>query len=100
MKGSGKVSGLWRAAAAVSGPLAVPAAVLACPLCKDAISGDPVSTALSWTTLVMIAVPFVLLVSSGSWLGYMYWRAAHPKTSQRPRPLNWSSIWTEKESET
>lgn len=68
---------------------------LACPSCKDAISGDPVASALSWTTLLLIALPALLMGGIGGWVGYLYWRAEH----QPPR-LAWPRIWREKESET
>lgn len=56
--------------------LATPSWVFACPSCKDAIAGDPVGAALSWTTLVLIGVPLVLMGSIGGWVSYVYWRAA------------------------
>ena len=70
----------------------VPSMALACPNCKDAIAGDPVAAALSWTTLLLIAVPLVLFGSIGGWVGFIYWRAAHG--------LPWNWRWTGKESET
>lgn len=85
-----------RAAAALAGALLLRTnAVLACPSCKDAIAGDPVATALSWTTLLLIAMPALLMGTIGGWVGYVYWRAA-----RQAEPVVWSSIWTEKESET
>ena len=54
-----------------------PAVAAACPSCKDAISGDPVATALSATTLVLIAIPLALFGGMGSWVAYTLWRAQH-----------------------
>src|SRR5262249_44601413 len=45
------VSRDWALTALVAAALAVPGTALACPSCKDAITGDPVAAALSWTTL-------------------------------------------------
>ncbi len=56
--------------------VAAPAAVLACPSCKDAISNDAVADAFSWTTLLLIAMPMLLVGSIGGWVAYVYWRAA------------------------
>ena len=53
-----------------------PAVVEACEACKEAVKGDPVGTALSATTLLLIAMPMLLIGSVGGWIGYMYWRAA------------------------
>ncbi len=64
-------------ALALLAPLLVtPSWVWACPSCKDAVAGDPVGAALSWTTLVLIGVPLVLMGSIGGWVSYVYWRAA------------------------
>ena len=54
-----------------------PAVAAACPSCKDAISGDPVATALSATTLVLIAIPLALFGGMGCWVAYKLWRAQH-----------------------
>ena len=61
--------------------LATPATVRACPLCKDAIAGDSVATALSATTLLLIAIPATLVLSIGGWIGFVYWRAARQATA-------------------
>ena len=91
MMRSRKRSGFCRTASALLGVLlAAPSVVLACPSCKDAISGDPVASALSWTTLVLIAMPLVLIGSIGGWVGYVYWRAArgsHAADGATPQPI-------------
>jgi len=74
--------------------LATPSTVLACPSCKAAVEGDPVGTALSWTTLVMIAAPLLLFGSIGGWVSYMYWRA-----SRRPEAPALTPLWLGEESE-
>lgn len=67
--------------------LASPSWVLACPSCKDALAGDPVGAALSWTTLVLIGVPLVLMGSIGGWVSYAHWRAEHGTwDTQDPTP--------------
>jgi len=71
-----------------------PALALACPMCKGAMENSPVGAALSWTTLVLIAIPALLIGSIGGWIGYVYWRAG-----RRPHAIAWSSTWIEKESE-
>ena len=68
---------------------------LACPMCKSAMEDNPVGTALSWTTLVLIALPVGLVASIGGWIGYVYWRAG-----RRPHAVAWSPVWREEESET
>ena len=52
-----------------------PSWAFACPACKDALAADPVGAALSWTTLVLIGVPLVLVGAIGGWVSYAYWRA-------------------------
>ncbi len=64
------------AAVLVASVVCMPAVVLACPTCKDAVAGDPVATALSATTLLLLGTPVVLIGSIGGWVGYVYWRAA------------------------
>jgi len=56
--------------------LVAPAVVLACEACKDAVKDDPVGTALSATTLLLIGMPVLLIGSIGGWIGYVYWRAS------------------------
>lgn len=53
-----------------------PAAALACPLCKDAITNDPVAAAFNGTTLLMIGAPIALVAAVGGWIAYVYWRSA------------------------
>lgn len=65
----------WVAAALLSVVLRAPDVVQACEACKDAVKDDPVGTALSATTLVLIAMPMLLIGSIGGWVVYMYWRA-------------------------
>ncbi len=65
----------WVAAALLSVVLRAPTVVLACEACKEAVKDDPVGTALSATTLVLIAMPMLLIGSIGGWVGYAYWRA-------------------------
>ncbi len=55
-----------------------PTVVLACEACKDAVKDDPVGTALSATTLLLIGMPLLLIGSIGGWIGYVYWRASRP----------------------
>ncbi len=64
--------------------LALPSVALACPLCKDAIANDPVAAAFNWTTLLLIAVPWLLVASIGGWVFYVYWRAARHAIRERP----------------
>ena len=77
---------------------------LACPLCKDAIAGDPVATVLSWTTLVMIGVAFTLVASIGGWIMFAHWRAARADVADSGDPAGadapWRQAWAERESET
>ena len=77
-----------------------PSWVLACPACKDALSGSSVGAALSWTTLLLIAVPLLLVGSIGGWVAYAYWRAAHASAAETVPPVPTWPVWAEKESET
>ena len=81
--------------------LTLPSTLLACPACKDALAGDPVGRALSWTTLLMIGVPLVLVGSIGGWVSFMYWRAARRAAADGSAAgvVSWP-VWAEKESET
>ena len=65
----------WATTALLSAMLLAPTAGLACEACKDAVKDDPVGAALSATTLVLIAMPMLLIGSIGGWVGYVYWRA-------------------------
>ena len=86
--------------------LGSPAISLACPLCKDALTGDPVAAAFNGTTLFMIAAPSVLVSAVGGWIIYAYWQharrvdaaAAAPEVA--PTPTEWWPAPTEKESQT
>ena len=68
----------WRGVAALLPVilLLAPTLAQACEACKEAVKDDPVGTALSATTLLLIAMPVLLIGSIGSWIGYRYWRAA------------------------
>jgi hypothetical protein len=77
--------------------LTLPSAVLACPLCKDAIANDPVAAAFNWTTLLMIGMPSLLVASIGGWVFYVYRRAARRETAET---MAWYAAWPEKENET
>ena len=84
----------WVTAAFLSVVLLVPAVVLACEACKDAVKDDPVGTALSATTLVLIAMPMLLIGSIGGWVGYAYWRAtryapAPDDAAGQPSEVTW-----------
>ena len=66
-------------AALVTWLLVMPPSVgVACEACKEAVKDDPVGTALSATTLLLIGMPVLLIGSIGGWIGYVYWRAARP----------------------
>jgi hypothetical protein len=63
-------------------------------MCKAAMENNSVGAALSWTTLVLLAVPALLMASIGGWIGYVYWRA-----SRQSDAVAWSPVWREEESE-
>ena len=90
----------FRYAAAVLALQAMPSWVLACPACKDALAGDAVGMALSWTTLLLIAVPMLLVGSIGGWICYAYWQAARRSAAREGPQVDTWPLWTEKESET
>lgn len=63
-----------------------PAAVWAqgCAMCVTSVDGnDPLARGLNISILFMMAVPFALLVSVGSWFAYMYWRSQPSAPSLR-----------------
>ena len=68
--------GRWVAALVACLLVMAPAVVLACEACKEAVKDDPVGTALSATTLLLIGMPALLIGSIGGWIGYVYWRAS------------------------
>ena len=72
---------------ALSWVLLTPAVGLACEACKEAVKNDPVGTALSATTLVLIGMPMVLIGSIGGWIGYAYWRAARRVAHEAPSEI-------------
>ncbi len=55
--------------------LLAPTVGFACEACKESVKDDPVGAALSATTLLLIAMPMLLIGSIGGWVGYAYWRA-------------------------
>ncbi len=67
----------WGAGAVLAALLVDPLRAWACPFCNSAVARDPVGAALSWTTLLLIAVPFLLMGSIGGWVSYAHWRAEH-----------------------
>ena len=78
-----------------------PALTLACPLCKDAIQGDPVAAAFNATTLLMIAAPMALVASVGGWIAYLYWQhGRHAPTGPTAPAAPYGPILTNKESQT
>jgi hypothetical protein len=84
--------------------LGASSAAWACPSCNDAIGNDPVATALSWTTLLLIAMPLLLGGSIGGWIAISYWRAAREEAvANRGAAVpqsSWMHLWAGKESET
>jgi hypothetical protein len=79
--------------ALLSGVLLVaPAVALACEACKDAVKDDPVGTALSATTLLLIGMPVLLIGSIGGWIGYVYWRASRQAAAADGPPEQPSEI--------
>jgi protein-S-isoprenylcysteine O-methyltransferase Ste14 len=84
--------GRW-AAGLLSGLLLVaPAVALACEACKEAVKDDPVGTALSATTLLLIGMPALLIGSIGGWIGYVYWRASRQAAAVGVRPEQPSEV--------
>lgn len=67
--------------------LLAPTVGLACEACKDAVKNDPVGTALSATTLVLIGMPMVLIGSIGGWIGHAYWRATRQAAPEAPSEI-------------
>ena len=80
--------------------LTAPAVVMACPSCKNAIENDPVAAAFNSTTLLMIAVPLLLVASAGGWIAYAFWRARRALDAEARSGVAWRPAWAEKESET
>ena len=72
-----------RVAALSSAMLLAPTVGRACEACKEAVQNDPVGTALSATTLVLIGMPMVLIGSIGGWIGHAYWRASRHAAAER-----------------
>ncbi|MFQ5665704.1 MAG: hypothetical protein ACE5I7_04660 [Candidatus Binatia bacterium] len=109
MVGAGKLicGRMWRVGAALSGVLlTVPGVALACPMCQAAVEQDPVMAALNATTLLMIAVPLLLVGSIGGWVFSAYRRSARAESAGSARPrvlpegtgLVWEAVGTEREN--
>jgi hypothetical protein len=97
----GLASSLRRAAlATLSVLLTAPAVATACPSCKNAIENDPVAAAFNSTTLLMIAVPVLLVSVVGGWIFYASWRARRTLEADAGDGVAWGPAWAEKESET
>lgn len=77
---------------------AVPAA-WACPSCNRAIEGDPAALAFYWSTLFMIAMPYLLVAVVGGGLAYVYWSAARNAAAplEPTEHMTWSARGPEKE---
>jgi len=76
-----------------------PATVWACPSCNRAIDGDPAALAFYWSTLFMIAMPYLLVLGVGGGLTFLYWNAAR-KAAAPLEPIEnmtWSAGGPEKE---
>jgi hypothetical protein len=50
-----------------------------CSMCRASIgeAGDPLPTALAWSILFLLAMPFAVVASVGGWL-YLSWRKGDP----------------------
>ena len=82
----------WVAALLTCMLVVAPAVALACEACKEAVKDDPVGTALSATTLLLIGMPILLIGSIGGWIGYVYWRASRPAAADTGPPAPPSEI--------
>jgi hypothetical protein len=71
----------------------------ACPSCNRAIEGDPAALAFYWSTLFMIAMPYLLVAVVGGGLAYVYWSAARNAAAplEPTENMMWSARGPEKE---
>ncbi len=85
------------ALAAVSSISALPA--WACPSCNQGLEGDPAGLAFYWSTLFMIAMPYLLVLTVGGVLGLLYWNAARnaAATFDQTETMTWPAEGPEKE---
>jgi hypothetical protein len=60
----------------------VAGAAWACPSCKAAIEGDPLALSFYWSTLFMIAMPYLLVAAVGGGL-YLAYRSAARQAAAR-----------------
>lgn len=90
----------WTTAALAAATwIAAAPAAWACPSCNRAIEGDPAALSFYWSTLFMIAMPYLLVASVGGGLAYVYWSAAR-NAAARLEPtesMTWSAGGPEKE---
>lgn len=65
----------------------------ACPTCSNAIKDDPAALAFHWSTLFMLAMPYLLASTVGGGLFYVYWNAARNAAaeSDSTATASWSS---------
>ena len=90
----------WRATLIAAAVLVCsPAAVWACPSCLRAIDGNSAAVAFYWSTLFMIAMPYLLVLGIGGGLAFVYWRAARQAAalSEPTENMMWSANGPEKE---
>jgi hypothetical protein len=70
----------------------------ACPTCSNALEGDPVGLAFYWSTLFMIAMPYLLVSVVGGGVALVYWNAARNAAALSEKTESmWSAEGPEKE---
>lgn len=82
-KGKGTSKGkVWMQGFVAAAIQLVAFAASACPTCSEAIKDDPAALAFQWSTLFMIAMPYLLVGSVGGGLAYVYWNAARSAAAE------------------
>ena len=63
---------LWRAADALA---------QGCAMCASSLPGaeDPLAQGFNYSIFMFLGVTYGLITVGGSWIGYMYWRAAQAR---------------------
>lgn len=95
---TGGIANRWTALAAAAAVWSGAARAWACPSCNQALEGDPAALAFYWSTLFMIAMPYLMVLAVGGGVALIYRRAARDVAPlDELEHMTWSGEGPEKE---